>query len=127
MKVCAPALIYLVFSCAQIAFDLYDGLYNTVIVKVFVMIMITFLLNILCLQGLGVISWMIVFIPFILMTVIVTFLLYVFGLDVAQGKIKQCDLPPTTSTIYPAVPPQPTLPPYFATSPSFQNGPWPME
>jgi hypothetical protein len=50
------------------------------------MIMITFLLNALCQGGLSIISWFIVFIPFILMTVIVTMLLYVFGLDVATGK-----------------------------------------
>jgi hypothetical protein len=51
------------------------------------MIMITFLLNALCQGGLSIISWFIVFIPFILMSVIVTMLLYVFGLDVATGKL----------------------------------------
>ena len=48
----------------------------------------TLLLNYLCSQGLGVISWIIVFIPFILMTVIVTLLLVVFGLDPLTGKQK---------------------------------------
>ena len=51
------------------------------------MVMITFLLNALCQGGLSIISWFIVFIPFILMSVIVTMLLYVFGLDVATGKL----------------------------------------
>ena len=51
------------------------------------MVMVTLLLNILCEQGLSVVSWIIVFIPFILMTVIVSMLLYVFGLDAATGKI----------------------------------------
>ena len=50
------------------------------------MIFVTLLLNILCASGLTVVSWIIVFIPFILMTVIVSMLLYVFGLDVASGK-----------------------------------------
>jgi hypothetical protein len=49
--------------------------------------MITLLLNALCQQGLSIISWFIVFVPFILMSVIVTILLYVFGLDVATGKL----------------------------------------
>jgi hypothetical protein len=54
--------------------------------------MVTLLLNILCDKGLGVVSWIIVFIPFILMTVIVSMILYVFGLDAATGKFNyKCD------------------------------------
>ena len=55
--------------------------------KVIVMVMVTFLLQILCNRGLNVISWIIVFIPFILMTVIVSLLLYFFGLNSSTGKI----------------------------------------
>jgi len=86
MKLCPPALIYLIFSAAQIIIDTIKGLYNTAIFKFIVMIMVTFLLNALCLTGLSVVSWVIVFIPFILMTVIVSMLLYIFGLDNAKGK-----------------------------------------
>jgi len=86
-SLCAPALIYLIFSLAQILIDTFKGFYNTALMKTFVMLLITFLLNILCQNGLGIISWIIVFIPFILMTVIVTMLLYIFGLDVATGTI----------------------------------------
>jgi hypothetical protein len=49
--------------------------------------MVTLLLNIMCDRGLGVVSWIIVFIPFILMTVIVSMLLYIFGLDAATGNL----------------------------------------
>jgi c-di-AMP phosphodiesterase-like protein len=67
-------------------------MYNTAFMKIIVMIMVTILLNILCIQGLGVISWIIVFIPFILMTVMVSILLYIFGLDASTGKLKYtCD------------------------------------
>jgi hypothetical protein len=86
IKLCAPAIIYLIFSTTQIMIDTYKGLYNTVAIKTIVTIMLTLLLNILCDRGLGVISWIIVFVPFILMTVIVSLLLYAFGLDVASGK-----------------------------------------
>jgi hypothetical protein len=55
--------------------------------KVIVTVMVTLLLNILCEKGLGVVSWIIVFIPFILMTVIVSMLLYIFGLDAATGTL----------------------------------------
>jgi hypothetical protein len=87
IQLCPPALIYLIFSATQIIIDIFKGLYNTAFFKFIVMIMITFLLNALCQGGLSIISWFIVFIPFILMSVIVTMLLYVFGLDVATGKL----------------------------------------
>lgn len=87
INLCAPAIIYLVFSLTQIIIDTFKGLYNTAILKTIVMILITILLNALCDTGMGVISWIIVFIPFIFMTVIITILLYIFGLDPASGKL----------------------------------------
>lgn len=85
INLCAPAIIYLIFSVTQILIDTFKGLYNTASVKVIVTIMVTLLLNILCEKGLSIVSWIIVFIPFILMTVIVSVILYVFGLDAATG------------------------------------------
>jgi len=91
-NLCAPAIIYLIFSITQILIDIFKELYNTALIKVIVTIMVTILLNILCVRGLGIISWIIVFIPFILMTVIVSMLLYIFGLDAATGKLNyKCD------------------------------------
>ena len=89
LNLCPPAIIYLIFSLTQILIDIFKKLYNTVIIKFIVMIMVTLLLNILCDQGLGVVSWIIVFIPFILMTVVVSAVLYMFGLDAATGKAKR--------------------------------------
>ena len=92
INLCAPAIIYLIFSITQILIDTFKGLYNTAAVKVIVTIMVTLLLNILCEQGLSIVSWIIVFIPFILMTVIVSVVLYVFGLDAASGTLDYtCD------------------------------------
>jgi len=86
---CAPTIIYLLFSLTQILLDLYSGLYNTAGMKAIVMVMVSILLNILCMRGMSVVSWIIVFIPFILMTTVVSILLYTFGLDVANGEIKK--------------------------------------
>jgi hypothetical protein len=86
-KLCPPAIIYLIFSITQILIDTFKGQYNTAFIKFIVTVMITVLLNILCQSGLGLISWLIVFIPFILMTVIVTMLLYVFGLNTTTGTL----------------------------------------
>ena len=91
-NLCAPALIYVAFSLTQIIIDTFKGLYNTALFKAIVMIIITILLNALCESGMGIISWILVFIPFIFMSVIIAILLYVFGLDPATGKLNiQCD------------------------------------
>lgn len=91
-SLCAPALIYVAFSLTQIIIDTFKGLYNTAFFKVIVMIIITILLNALCKSGMGIISWIIVFIPFIFMSIIVAILLYVFGLDPSTGTLNiKCD------------------------------------
>ena len=86
-QICVPAFIYLCFSLTQILIDTFKGLYNTAFFKFIVMVIFTILLNSLCRRGLGIISWIIVFVPFILMSVITTILLFVFGLNPATGKI----------------------------------------
>ena len=94
---CPPALIYLIFSLTQIVIDTINGLYNTAVIKVWVSFVFTILLNYLCNLGLGIISWVIVFIPFILMTIIVSILLLMFGLDPTTGKIKLQDMSDTNN------------------------------
>jgi hypothetical protein len=96
-NLCPPALIYLIFSLTQVVIDSVSGLYNTALIKVWVSFVFTILLNYLCDLGLGIVSWIIVFIPFILMTVIVAVLLLMFGLDPATGKIKITDMKKTNS------------------------------
>ena len=91
---CAPALLYVAFSLTHIIIDLFKHLYNTALVKFIVMIIFTFLLNLLCQRGLTVISWFIVFIPFITMTVITTLLLIIFGLSPFTGKVEKTHLQP---------------------------------
>lgn len=87
-QLCPPALIYLIFSTTQVIIDSVKGLYNTALMKIWVAILFTILLNYLCSLGLGTISWLIVFIPFILMTLVVAVLLLMFGLDPSTGKLR---------------------------------------
>ena len=87
-NLCPPALIYLIFSVTQVVIDTVKGLYNTALIKVWVAFIFTILLNYLCQLGLGIISWFIVFIPFLLMTLVVAILLLMFGLDPSTGKLK---------------------------------------
>ncbi len=86
-KICPPALIYLIYSFIQIVIDTLNGLYNTAFIKLWVSIIFTILLNILCNNGLGIISWTIVFLPFILTALLTTILLIEFGLDPSSGKL----------------------------------------
>jgi hypothetical protein len=99
LNLCPPALIYVAFSLTQVIIDTFKGLYNTAFFKIIIMIIITILLNALCQAGMGIVSWVIVFVPFIFMSVIVAILLYVFGLDPATGKLNiKCDNCTNTTT-----------------------------
>ena len=69
--------------------DSLKGNYNIAMVKLFISLLFTILLNHLCQRGLGIISWIIVFIPFMLMTLIAAILLVMLGLDPAQGKLTE--------------------------------------
>jgi|SaaInlV_150m_DNA_3_1039698.scaffolds.fasta_scaffold01187_9 hypothetical protein len=88
---CPPALIYLVFSITQIVIDTVKGQYNTAMFKLLISLLFVVLLNSLCANGLGIVSWVIVFVPFIFMTVIVSILLVMFGLDPGSGRLKVYD------------------------------------
>ena len=90
-NLCTPALIYLIFSVSQVLIDTFKGMFNTALVKILLTIIFTFLLNYLCQAGLGILSWIIIFVPFILMSVIVTMLLFVFNLDPKTGKIRRVE------------------------------------
>ena len=96
-SLCPPALIYLIFTVTQIGIDVVKGYFNTALMKVWQTVIFTILLQFLCNAGLGIISWIIVFIPFMLMTVITIMLLTVFGLDPKSGKVKVYDQPPLIS------------------------------
>jgi hypothetical protein len=87
LPLCAPALIYIAFSLAQILIDTFSGNYPTAFFKVIVMVVITALLQLLCSSGMSIISWFIVFIPFLFMSVIVGILLWVFGFDPETNEV----------------------------------------
>jgi len=86
-SLCPPTIMYIIFSITHVIIDTFNGLYNTALMKMIVMVMISFLLNILCEKGMSVIAWFIVFIPFIMMTLIISMLLYIFGLNAATGTL----------------------------------------
>lgn len=88
---CTPAMIYILFSVTQIMIDMFKGLFNTAFIKFCISFLITLLLHYLCASGYKVISWIIVFIPFILMTVITYILLLSLGMDPYKGRLSVVD------------------------------------
>jgi hypothetical protein len=111
-SLCPPAIIYIIFSFVHVIVDINNGLYNMALMKMLVAFIISIALNFLCQSGMGVVAWIIVFVPFILMTVITGLLLLVFGLNPATGRL------PATPTLGPGG----TAPIYNQTK-AFQQNP----
>ncbi len=92
-KICSPALLYLAFSMVQIIIDLFQGEYETSLLKFIIMFIITAVLNILCLNGYTKFVWFIVIIPIIMLTYISSVLFYVFGVNPGKTNIHVRDKP----------------------------------
>ena len=87
-KICSPALLYLAFSMIQITIDLFQGEYETSLLKFIIMFIFTAILNILCLNGFTKLVWFIVIIPIILLTYISSILFYVFGVNPGKSNVR---------------------------------------
>lgn len=87
---CAPAVIYLTFSLAHTLAAISREDNKGALVQLFLGILITLLLQILCLRGLNALSWIIILLPFIFYTYIVLILYEIFGIRVVSSdKIKE--------------------------------------
>lgn len=88
-NLCPPVIVYIGFSIIQIIIDIYNGIFNQAFLKFIIMIIFALIINILCDLGYNVIAWFLVFIPIIMMTIISTLLLKVFGLNPDQNKMQK--------------------------------------
>jgi hypothetical protein len=87
-KICSPALLYLAFSMVQITIDLFQGQYETSLLKFIIMFIFAAILNILCINGYTKFVWFIVIIPIILLTYISSVLFYVFGINPGKTDVR---------------------------------------
>ena len=87
-KLCMPAILYIGFTLIHIVIDIFQQLYNTALLKFILMIIFTTMLDLLCKSGLTLLSWIIVFLPFILLTAITAMLLISLGLSPEKGFIR---------------------------------------
>lgn len=86
---CPPAILYLGFSIIQIIIDLFRSDHVTAFFKFLITIVFLFILQNLCDTGLSLISWFIVFIPFIMMTYVSSIVFYLFGMKPSPSEAGQ--------------------------------------
>lgn len=80
-ELCFPALIYLVFFITHVLIEMANNNTNGAILQLISGILITLLLELLCIKGLNIISWIIVFIPFIFYTYMTFIIYYAFNVN----------------------------------------------
>jgi hypothetical protein len=112
---CPPALLYLILCSIQIIIDFIQGLYNIALIKIGVTIIMTIVLNVLCEIDLGIISWIIVLIPFLFMTIIASIILVALGLNDTTGSTSTTTTTTTTTNKEPIFT-SPPLPPWLLPS-----------
>ena len=84
---CTPAFIYFLYAFTQIIIDVSSGLFNTALLKFTISIVLTIALNHLCIKGFKILAWIIVFIPFIFLTIVTSILLLGLGLNPYNGRL----------------------------------------
>ena len=85
-SLCIPALIYIIFMLVHVIVSTFEGNYERSILNIIIGILVTLLLQVICMRGMGVISWIKVFIPFIFYTYMIMIITYVFGLNPNNGN-----------------------------------------
>ena len=91
------------------------------------MVIITFLLNILCEKNMSIVSWIIVFIPFIFTTYLTFLLVYLFGYNTLTGNLsvssptKNSSVPSQSQNQIPTPQKQKNYP-KGSSSPAYQSG-----
>ena len=102
-RLCSPALIYLAFSIMQLVLDMSQGKFKLAIAKLFICLMFTYLLNVLCDQKLTNLSWIIISLPFLFMGYLSLLLVYALGFsdingnDINNSKNKETTINDTSS------------------------------
>ena len=80
-NLCIPALVYLVFQITHVLVALFNDKYNSALLQLLLGVVMVLFLQVLCMRGMTLISWIIVFIPFIFYTYITMIIYHVFGLN----------------------------------------------
>lgn len=84
---CTPAVLYIVYSITQVISKIMKGNYSAALIEMVLSSIFALFLNYLCTINMEIVAWTIIFIPFLLMSVIIALLLYLFGRDPETGRI----------------------------------------
>lgn len=90
-KLCPPAIVFIVFALIHIIMELYDYKYSRALLKAIMTILVICLLQALCLVGMQIVSWVIVFMPLIIYSYMTLVIYFVFGTDPAE-KMKRYEV-----------------------------------
>lgn len=83
---CPPAIVYLVFSTVHVLMSIFDGDKKGAFLQALMGLLITLLLQFLCMSGLSILSWIIAFLPLIFYTYMVILLYSIFGKGEKEDK-----------------------------------------
>lgn len=86
-QLCTPAVIYLVYSITQVISKMMRGLYTPALIEMIISSIFALFLNYLCSVDLSIVAWVIIFVPFVFMSVVISLLLYLFTRDPETGRI----------------------------------------
>lgn len=87
-QICPPALIFVIYMAIQVVIDIFQGYFNTAIVKIVILFIFGAGLNMLCQEGFTVVAWVLIFIPFVLMSLIVVIILYMLDKKETVGNVE---------------------------------------
>ena len=81
LTLCGPAVVQIAFTVTQVIIDIYRGVYNTAFIKLVTMSVIALALNVLCDMGASLVAWLIVFVPFMSMTIMTILIAIAVGTE----------------------------------------------
>jgi hypothetical protein len=88
IQICPPALIFVIYMTIQVVIDIFQGFYNRSFVKIVLLFLIGGGLNVLCENGYTIVAWVLVFVPFVLMSLVVVLILFLLKKKETTGDVK---------------------------------------
>ena len=85
-KLCTPAVVFVVYMVIQIFIDIAYGYYNVSLIKFILMVGFAVFLNWLCSIDAVMTAWILVFLPFALLSLLVFILLYTLKMNQTTGR-----------------------------------------
>jgi len=80
-NLCTPAILFVFLMMFHLMFELYDKEYSMALMFLVASILAIICIQILCLSGLGLLAWILVFMPLIVYSYMGFLLFVIFGTD----------------------------------------------